>query len=177
MRNLLNTAFPGDRGQKITSLSLACMLLAVCGTAQSAGLMYTLPGEFPASQEAAKPVPVVGYDEITVTKDVTTGARQDGQAIRETVTEPYRAGLQAVATPVFNPDGTSKMVLEGTFSCPPEQFTQSSDPKVSVRLTRSYGFTLEMPARPGDRLAVRTEECGTKALPVALVKSDPRAKG
>ncbi|EIP3426750.1 hypothetical protein LSE82_005673 [Salmonella enterica] len=90
---------------------------------------------------------------------------KDGQAVSE---EPRRVGLQAVATPVFNADGTSKMVLKGTFSCIPEPSPSSSDPG----RTRSYGFALEKDAHPGDRLAVRVEGC-TKALPVTLVRDVP----
>ncbi|EAU5747479.1 hypothetical protein ACE60T_005074 [Salmonella enterica] len=149
------------------SLVLACLLQSACSsdhtesdhTETPSSYTYISLGEFPADRDVAENIPVAKYDEIFMTRKLTTA---DGQAVSE---EPRRVGLQAVATPVFNADGTSKMVLKGTFSCIPEPSPSSSDPG----RTRSYGFALEKDAHPGDRLAVRVEGC-TKALPVMLVK-------
>lgn len=167
-------------------LLLAGLLLSACGhspaekTSPYADISL---GEFPASRDVAKSIPVEKYEEIIMTKEVSVENRKDGQVIRKARTEPYRLGLQAVATPVFNADGTSKMVLKGTLSCIPRQYSPSSDSQVSahlartndfimVTLTRTYNFVLETKAYPGDRLAVRTEACtkDTKELPVMLLK-------
>ncbi|ECQ3654582.1 hypothetical protein FY673_24730 [Salmonella enterica] len=147
-------------------LVLTCLILSACShshdqTEQTPTYSYISLGEFPASRDVAENIPVARYDEISMTRKVI----KDGQAVSE---EPRRVGLQAVATPVFNADGTSKMVLKGTFSCIPEPSPSSSDPG----RTRSYGFALEKDAHPGDRLAVRVEGC-TKALPVTLVRDVP----
>ncbi|EAA6842438.1 hypothetical protein CBX60_27325 [Salmonella enterica subsp. enterica serovar Pensacola] len=146
------------------SLVLACLLQSACSNDHAenpSSYTYISLGEFPADRDVAENIPVARYDEISMTRKVIT----DGQAVSE---EPRRVGLQAVATPVFNADGTSKMVLKGTFSCIPEPSPSSSDPG----RTRSYGFALEKDAHPGDRLAVRVEGCA-KALPVALVREVP----
>ncbi|WP_254679275.1 hypothetical protein [Salmonella enterica] len=150
-----------------SSLVLTCLILSACGhshdqTEQTPTYSYISLGEFPASRDVAENIPVEKYDEISMLRKVI----KDGQAVSE---EPRRVGLQAVATPVFNADGTSKMVLKGTFSCIPEPSPSSSDPG----RTRSYGFALEKGAHPGDRLAVRVEGC-TKALPVTLVREVPQ---
>ncbi|EEU7751073.1 hypothetical protein HED96_004536 [Salmonella enterica] len=150
-----------------SSLVLTCLILSACShshdqTEQTPTYSYISLGEFPASRDVAENIPVARYDEISMLRKVI----KDGQAVSE---EPRRVGLQAVATPVFNADGTSKMVLKGTFSCIPEPSPSSSDPG----RTRSYGFALEKDAHPGDRLAVRVEGC-TKALPVTLVREVPQ---
>ncbi|WP_256864204.1 hypothetical protein [Salmonella enterica] len=106
---------------------------------------------------------------------MSTDNRKDGQIIRKALTEPFRVGLQAVATPVFKADGTSKMVLKGTFNCFTRQYSPSSDPQMSIHLTRTYNLLLEEKAHPGDRLAVRIQGCtkDTKEPPVMLVKEVP----
>lgn len=161
-------------------LALACLLLSACShshdqTEQPSTESYLSLGEFPASRDVAKDIPVARYDEIFITKDVSTDNRKDGQIIRKVLTEPFRVGLQAVATPVFNADGTSKMVLKGTFNCFTRQYSPSSDPQMSIHLTRTYNLLLEEKAHPGDRLAVRIQGCtkDTKEPPVMLVKEVP----
>ncbi|ENR6800100.1 hypothetical protein ACEWTF_001956 [Salmonella enterica] len=163
-------------------LVLACLLLSACSyshdqTEQLSTGSYISLGVFPASRDGAKNIPVGIYDETFITKEVSTENREDGQTIRKALTEPFRVGLQAVATPVFNADGTSKMVLKGTFSCISRQYSPSSDPQMSIHLTRTYDFVLEKKAYPGDRLAVRASvpgDCTDKEeLPVMLLKEVP----
>ncbi|EBM3648214.1 hypothetical protein ACEVCE_004773 [Salmonella enterica] len=166
-------------------LVLACLLLSACSyshdqTEQPSTGSYITLGEFPASRDGAKNIPVAIYHETYITKEVSTENREDGQTIRKALTEPFRVGLQAVATPVFNADGTSKMVLKGTFSCISRQYSPSSDPQTSIHLTRTYNFVLEKKAYPGDRLVVLThvpaEGICTKdkeELPVMLLKEVP----
>ncbi|EAA7555344.1 hypothetical protein RI864_002085 [Salmonella enterica] len=163
-------------------LVLACLLLSACSyshdqTEQSStgSGSYISLGVFPASRDGAKNIPVEIYDETFITKEVSTENRKDGQTIRKALTEPFRVGLQAVATPVFNADGTSKMVLKGTFNCISKQYSPSSDPQMSIHLTRTYDFVLEKKAYPGDRLAVRASVPGActkdkEELPVMLLK-------
>ncbi|EJU5332320.1 hypothetical protein N4Z28_001698 [Salmonella enterica] len=161
-------------------LVLACLLLSACSyshdqTEQSSTGSYISLGVFPASRDGAKNIPVGIYDETFITKEVSTENRKDGQTITNAITEPFRVGLQAVATPVFNADGTSKMVLKGTFSCISRQYSPSSDPQMSIHLTRTYDFVLEKKAYPGDRLAVRASVPGActkdkEELPVMLLK-------
>lgn len=92
-----------------SSLVLTCLILSACShshdpTEQTPTYSYISLGEFPASRDVAENIPVARYDEISMTRKVI----KDGQAVSE---EPRRVGLQAVATPVFNADGTSKMVV------------------------------------------------------------------
>ncbi|EHT3572106.1 hypothetical protein ACEVDO_000986 [Salmonella enterica] len=165
-------------------LVLACLLLSACSyshdqTEQSSTGSYISLGVFPASRDGAKNIPVAIYDETFITKEVSTENRKDGQTITNAITEPFRVGLQAVATPVFNADGTSKMVLKGTFSCISRQYSPSSDPQTSIHLTRTYNFVLEKKAYPGDRLAVRASVPGActkdkEELPVMLLKDNPQ---
>ncbi|EJN5974453.1 hypothetical protein NQC44_000219 [Salmonella enterica] len=161
-------------------LVLACLLLSACSyshdqTEQLSTGSYISLGVFPASRDGAKNIPVGIYDETFITKEVSTENRKDGQTITNAITEPFRVGLQAVATPVFNADGTSKIVLKGTFSCISRQYSPSSDPQMSIHLTRTYDFVLEKKAYPGDRLAVRASVPGActkdkEELPVMLLK-------
>ncbi|EEI6292612.1 hypothetical protein GUQ00_000538 [Salmonella enterica] len=165
-------------------LVLACLLLSACSyshdqTEQSSTGSYISLGVFPASRDGAKNIPVAIYDETFITKEVSTEKRKDGQTITNAITEPFRVGLQAVATPVFNADGTSKMVLKGTFNCISRQYSPSSDPQTSIHLTRTYDFVLEKKAYPGDRLAVRASVPGActkdkEELPVMLLKDNPQ---
>ncbi|ENM0437915.1 hypothetical protein AB6P53_003358 [Salmonella enterica] len=161
-------------------LALACLLLSACShshdqTEQSSTESYLSLGTFPASRDFAKNIPVARYDETFITTEVSTDNRKNGQTIRKARTEPFRVGLQAVAMPVFNADGTSKMVLKGTFSCVPRQYSPSSAPEMSIQLTRTYYIVQEKNAHPGDRLAVRIQGCtkDTKEPPVMLVKEVP----
>ncbi|EEI4449757.1 hypothetical protein G0S15_003200 [Salmonella enterica] len=161
-------------------LVLVCLFLSTCSyghdqTEQPSKESYLSLGEFPASRDVAKDIPVAKYDEIFITKEVITDKRKNGQILLKGLAEPFRAGLQAVATPVFNADGTSKMVLKGTFNCITSQYSPSSDPQMSIHLTRTYNFLLEEKAHPGDRLAVRIQGCtkDTKEPPVMLVKEVP----
>ncbi|EKA1248290.1 hypothetical protein OJ305_000981 [Salmonella enterica] len=164
-------------------LVLACLLLSACSyshdqTEQLSTGSYISLGVFPASRDGAKNIPVGIYDETFITKEVSTENRKDGQTITNAITEPFRVGLQAVATPVFNADGTSKMVLKGTFSCISRQYSPSSDPQMSIHLTRTYDFVLEKKAYLGDRLAVRASVPGActdkEELPVMLLKDNPQ---
>ncbi|EIO3160213.1 hypothetical protein LQI03_002688 [Salmonella enterica] len=165
-------------------LVLACILLSACSyshdqTEQSSTGSYISLGVFPASRDGAKNIPVEIYDETFITKEVSTENRKDGQIITNAITEPFRVGLHAVATPVFNADGTSKMVLKGTFNCISKQYSPSSDPQMSIHLTRTYDFVLEKKAYPGDRLAVRASVPGActkdkEELPVMLLKDNPQ---
>ncbi|ECH1797452.1 hypothetical protein FPI50_19930 [Salmonella enterica] len=155
-------------------LVMTCFLLSACGhnqTGKTSTATDISLGEFPASRDVAKNIPVAKYDEIIITKEAATDNQNDGQRVSTVTTGPYRVGLQAVATPVFNADGTSRMVLKGTFSCISGQYSLPSEPHVSIHLTRTYAFALEKKASPGDWLAVRTENCSTetKKLPVMLV--------
>ncbi len=155
---------------KTTLASLVCLLLTACSSGQSSNThkLITL-GAFPATKSTATPIPVSIYEEVRITKKVSTEVREDGQTITTTVTEPYRVGIEAVATPVFSPDGTQKMVLDGVYNCPPSPL---SIQQIQIHLGRSYSFKLEKEARPGDQLAVRIKDCQTaehaKGLPVAL---------
>ncbi|EIP5489382.1 hypothetical protein LS178_001563 [Salmonella enterica] len=165
-------------------LVLACLLLSACSyshdqTEQSSTGSYISLGVFPASRDGAKNIPVEIYDETFITKEVSKENRKDGQTITNAITEPFRVGLHAVATPVFNADGTSKMVLKGTFNCISRQYSPSSDPQMSIHLTRTYDFVLEKKAYPGDRLAVRASVPGVctkdkEELPVMLLKDNPQ---
>ncbi|HFG0936655.1 TPA: hypothetical protein ACGE0Q_001510 [Salmonella enterica] len=166
-------------------LALACLLLSACShshdqTEQPSTESYLSLGEFPVSRDVAKDIPVARYDEIFITKEVITDKRKNGQIILKGLAEPFRAGLQAVATPVFNADGTSKMVLKGTFNCITSKYSPSSDPQMSIHLTRTYNFLLEKKAYPGDRLVILTRVPAKgictkdiKELPVRLLKEVP----
>lgn len=159
------------------SLILACFFLSAC----SHELPENTPsytemslGEFPASRDLANNIPVERYDEITIPKAVSTDNRKDGQVIRKALKEPFRLGLQAVATPVFNANGTSKMVLKGTYRCISGQYSPPADPQMLIDLTRTYAFTLEEAAHAGDRFFVRIQgsqnQSCNKDLPVMLFK-------
>ncbi|EHF1242367.1 hypothetical protein J0X57_004163 [Salmonella enterica] len=155
-------------------LVMACLLLSACAhnqTGKTSTDTYISLGEFPSSRDVARIIPVERYDEIIITREVNTDKQKDGKAVRTALPEPYRVGIQAIATPVFHPDGTSTMQMKGTFLCIPEQYSLSSSPDVSIHLTRVYKFVLEKTAHPGDRLAVRTEDCTKEMnkLPVKLV--------
>lgn len=150
---------------KTTLASLICLLLTACSTGHSNNTKQLISlGVFPTSQSTATPIPVSIYDEVRITKEVSTEVRDNGQTIVTTVTEPYRVGIQAVATPVFSPDGTPKMVLEGVYNCLPSKTT----PQLPIDLPRSHSFKLEKKAHPGDKLAVRIKDCQAKEMPVAL---------
>ncbi|HAF1392052.1 TPA: hypothetical protein G8M40_004517 [Salmonella enterica] len=160
-------------------LVLACLFLSACShshnrTEQPTEESYLSLGEFPASRDVAKNIPVDIYDEILLSPPtkVSTETPEDEQTISKARPEPFRVGLKAVATPVFNADGTSKVVLKGTFSCIPEQYSLSSAPQM---LTTSE-FVLEKEASPGDLLVVHASlpaegRCtkDKKDLPVMLL--------
>lgn len=155
---------------KTTLASLICLLLTACssGNSNNAQKFISL-GSFPTSQSTATSIPVSMVEEMLITKEVSKETRDNGQAIESTVTEPYRVGIQAVATPVFSPDGTQKMVLEGVYNCPP-----SSSPvqQMQVHLPRTYSFRIVKEAHPGDQLTIQIKGCPTgeqaNGLPVAL---------